>query len=154
VESFKLMLENPLVGVGLGMHNLALPERGLGWSGVHSAFLQVGADLGVPGFLVYLLLFRRLFEGLRHSRAQAKGSSGEREFLALATGIETALVAYVVGGFFLPVAYRFYSYYVAGFAVALQEIIKRSNAAFTGGVTATRAQTVSQGADSPPRPPA
>jgi O-antigen ligase len=140
VEGLKLMLENPLVGLGLGMHGLEFPNRGLGWTGVHSAFIQIGADLGVPGFLLYLLLIWELFKGLRQSRAQLTGSPEDRELHALGTGIEISLVAYVVGGFLLPVAYRFYLYYIAGLAVAFQEITQRHNANLASRVSPTGIQ--------------
>ncbi len=149
VLGFRLMLEHPFLGLGLNMHGLEFPNSGLGWSVVHSAFIQVGADLGIPGFLIYLLLFWRVFEGVRQSRRQSRGLREEREYLALAAGIETALVAYMVGGFLLPVAYRFYGFYIAGLAVALQEIIKRSHTMFAR-VTASRTQVLSLGPDIPP----
>jgi O-antigen ligase len=127
VLGFQLMLERPLTGFGLNMHALEFPERGLGWQGTHSAFIQIGADLGVPGFLVYLLLIMQLFRGIRQSLKQLRPSPQGRALVALGTGIHLVLVAYLVGGFLLPVAYRFYFYYAAGLAVAFHEIAKRES---------------------------
>jgi len=132
VLGFQLMLENPLVGLGLNMHGLAFPERGLGWQGIHSAFIQIGADLGVPGLLVYVLLVMQLFRGVRQTMKQLRASPQGRALVALGTGIHLVLVAYLVGGFLLPVAYRFYFYYAAGLAVAFQEIAKRRSPAVAG----------------------
>lgn len=125
VMGFKLMLANPLVGLGLGMHGLAIPETGLGWQGIHSSFIQIGADLGVAAFLLYLFLVWQLYRGARQLSIKLGDPKEDQEIAALATGIEIALVAYAVGGFLLPVAYRFYLFYIGGFAVALAEIAKR-----------------------------
>jgi len=124
IVGLTLMLDHPLLGLGLNMHNIALAERGLGWNPTHSAFIQVGADLGVAGFLLYVLLFWQLFRDVRRSRTGLAPSREGRELLGLAAGVETALVAFVVGGALLPVAYRFYGFYIAGFAVAVGEIAR------------------------------
>lgn len=117
------MLENPLVGVGLGVDTLAYVERGVGWGWeTHNALLQVGADLGIPGLLVYVLLVVQSVRGLRRTQRRLKGSSDGREIVAIATGLELAIYSYVVGAFFLPVPYDFTFYYLAGFAVAVRAI--------------------------------
>ena len=134
VLGINLMLERPLLGLGFNMHSLAFPERGLGWQGIHSAFIQTGADMGVPGFLVYILLVWELFKELHRSRTLLKDRPNARELLGLVAGLEIALVAYVVGGFLLPVAYRFYLYYIAGFTVALNQLAQRMAAPPAGGV--------------------
>lgn len=136
VGAFRLMLQHPLFGLGLGQHVLAFPARGLGWSGVHSAYLQVGADLGVPGFALYVLATWHMFKEVRKARKELVGLPGARELLALCLGMEIAIPGFVIGAFLLPVAYRFYFYYLAGFAVALHQIAKRF-AAKSGSPTPT-----------------
>jgi hypothetical protein len=128
VLGWNLMLENPIAGLGLQMHGLALPEQGLGWSSVHNVFLQIGADLGIPALLVYLAAIWHIFKGMRQSLTRLKGLPDARELLALGHGIEVALVGFMVGASFHPVAYHFYFFYLAGFAVAFQEVAKRLGA--------------------------
>ncbi len=139
VLGFQLMLEKPLVGFGLGMHGVSFLERGVR-SGVHSAFIQVGADLGVAAFLVYLFLTYHLFKTLWRSRARLRSFPANRELLGLATGLEIALVSYVVGGFLLPVAYHIYLFYIGGLIVAFQEIVNRATADRPGEVDAVGVQ--------------
>jgi hypothetical protein len=43
-----------------------------------------------------------------------------------AVGIQSALVAYVVGSFFASVAFQWYVYYPAAFAVCLQQLLART----------------------------
>lgn len=119
------MLSNPLLGVGFGMDTLAFVARGAGWVETHNAFLQVGADLGLPGFVVYVLLVWRTVSGVRRSRGQVKEVAHARELAALGHGIEIALVGYTVAACFHPIAYQLYFYYIAGIAVAFQQITKR-----------------------------
>jgi hypothetical protein len=45
----------------------------------------------------------------------------------LAVSLQISLVAYAVGSFFAPVAYLWYLYYVAGFAVCLKILVLASN---------------------------
>lgn len=136
VEGFKLMIEYPLFGLGLNQHVLGFSKRGLGWVGVHSAYIQVGADLGVIGFALYLLATWHMFKEVREARQKLLGLAGARELLALCLGMEIAIPGFVIGAFLLPVAYRFYFYYLAGFAVALHQIAQRF-AAKSGGPTST-----------------
>src|SRR5437867_1150782 len=125
--AFRMMLEHPLLGLGLGMHGLGFLDV-LGdwtWTGVHNVYLQIGADLGVPALVVYVLAVWQLFKGLRQPRKWLRGVPAARELLAAGVGIEIALAAFLVGGFFHPVAYHFYFFYVAGLAVAFQQIASR-----------------------------
>lgn len=119
-----IIIENPLFGVGFGQDHLAIGEQGGGWTETHNAFLQVGADLGVPGLLVHLLLIWQVFKGVRQPRKELEGLPQGRELLALRNGIQIALLAYVVAAFFHPVPYHFYFYYIAGLAIAFQEMTR------------------------------
>lgn len=123
--SLNIMLENPLVGVGLGQDVLGWLEKGGGWGKTHNAFLQVGAELGIPAFLVYIFLMWEVLKAVRQSHKQLKRLPQGTELVALGNGIEIAVVGYVVGASFAPVPYHFYFYYVAGFAVAYHEMTKR-----------------------------
>ena len=51
--------------------------------------------------------------------------AGRRKWL-MAIGIQTALVAYAVGSFFASVAFHWYVYYPAAFAVCLQQLLARA----------------------------
>lgn len=108
------MIEHPL-GIGIGMNNLAVADSGIGWNVIHNAYLQVGAELGVLGFFLYLLLIWKCYQGL-----SAIEQSPVRSIADLAFAIRLSLIAYALGGFFGPVAYNFYFFYPGGMAVALK----------------------------------
>lgn len=114
------MVEHPL-GVGLGMNILASADSGVGWHVIHNAYLQVGVELGVLGFFLYLLLIWKCYQGLTVIE-----QSPVRNIADLAFVIRLSLIAYVVGGFFAPVAFNFYFFYPGGIAVALKSLVKRA----------------------------
>jgi len=119
-----LMLENPFSGVGFDMGELAIGDM-LGpdlQQQAHNVYLQIGSDLGIPGLVIYLLLVGQLLKGLRFSVRQLRALRDGRVLCALGQGVEIALLAFLVLALFHPVAYDFYFYYVAGLAVAFQEM--------------------------------
>ncbi|MBI2524707.1 MAG: O-antigen ligase family protein [Candidatus Rokubacteria bacterium] len=133
-NAFLLMFQHPLLGVGVGMNEVALAEGGFGWSPVHDMYLQVGSELGVAGFVVFVLLCWKVVTGLRRALRELAGIPEARALVGLGLGIELSLYGFLVGGIFAPVAYNFYLYYVAGFAVAFQRIARRVVAATAASV--------------------
>ncbi len=121
--AFAYTLDNPLIGAGLGMDTLVFVEQGLGhgWE-THNIFLQVGADLGLPGLVVYVLLIAQVLRGLRRTQRQFGLLAETREVVAIAAGLELAVWTFLAGAFFLTVPYDFTFFYLAGMAVALRVI--------------------------------
>lgn len=130
--AWNAILAHPVVGTGLRQHGIAFHEATGGWNnGVHNVFLEIAADLGIPALLTYLgaiwCLLTTLKQCLKRlKRSRGKRSRETRELAAMGNGIEIALVAFLVAAFFHPVAYLFYFYYIAGFAVAFQSIVERT----------------------------
>jgi O-antigen ligase len=120
-----MIVDNPLMGQGLGQQVLGFVDRNGTWTGAHNLFLGIGADLGVPAMVAYALMLWALFRMLRRSRREAAASPLGGEAGALVVGVETALIAFIVGGQFADVAYQFYSYYIAGLALALYGMTQR-----------------------------
>lgn len=114
------MIEAPL-GIGLGMNILASADSGTGWNVIHNAYLQVGVELGVLGFVLYLLLVGKAYQGL-----SAIERSPVPAISDLAFAIRLSLIAYAVGAFFGPVAFNFYFFYPGGMAVALKGLVRRA----------------------------
>ena len=104
---------------------LATVEKGGGWIDTHNAYLKVGAGLGIPGLVVYLLLIWHVFKAIREGQRELHGFPDARELLALGRGVEVALLAYSVAAFFHSVPFHLYFYYVAGFAIAFREMARR-----------------------------
>ncbi|MBI4485113.1 MAG: O-antigen ligase family protein [Acidobacteria bacterium] len=127
----RVAAQNPVIGVGLGQDILALDEaRGwAGWRSVHNAYLQIAVDLGIPGLLMFLGLVIASFRSARRVELRSAREPAFRDLLILACGVQVALVAFVVGAFFHPIAYQFYFFCVAGLAVALKNACRTEIAA-------------------------
>jgi len=116
-----VVIKNPVTGVGLGQDILALnEERGATWRSVHNVYLQYAVDLGIPGAAMFIWLLVASFRGAKRVRVRAAREPRLRELVALAGGVQIALVAFAVESFFHPVAYQFYFFCIGGLAVALQ----------------------------------
>jgi O-antigen ligase len=120
VTAASLVLSNPIMGVGAGMSVLALNElRGPTWVPVHNVYLEYATDLGLPGLALFLLLLGLCLRMVTRVARQTARTDGAWDFHRIAVGVQMMLVAFVVSGFFHPVAYHFHFYYAGGLAAAL-----------------------------------
>jgi O-antigen ligase len=123
VAAAGLVMDNPVIGVGLGQDVLALNDvRGPTWKSVHNIYLQYGVDLGLTGMGLFVAMFAIAVVGARRveRRLRAHPDRDRQDLAALAGAVRIGLVAFAVAGLFHPVAYYFYFYYLAGLAVAVQ----------------------------------
>lgn len=97
------MIKNdPLTGVG--MRNFPIAEgmmhanvRGQPWMNAHNSPLQVAAEIGIAGLVLYLMLLTRMYRTAKTLRNQDE----DPQLRFLGRGLTHAWVAYVVCGFFL-----------------------------------------------------
>jgi hypothetical protein len=112
----------PLTGAGLGQNVLSITRATGTWRQVHDVYLQVGADLGLPGLILYLALLGGCLGAARSVAAHADAVRAPPPVLHLARGLELSLWAFAVGGLFHPAAYHFYLYYMGGLALAARAL--------------------------------
>jgi len=125
------MAGNPIFGVGIRNFQVAegtisplakLQERGIGvlWGAAHNSFVQMGAELGVPGLLLFVGLIAGTFRALRRVvSARSRAGPTRDEVARLAQSLMAALVGFVVGAFFLSLGYADILYTLAAFSVGL-----------------------------------
>ncbi|OLB89666.1 MAG: hypothetical protein AUI15_25805 [Actinobacteria bacterium 13_2_20CM_2_66_6] len=123
------MLSHPVLGVGARAFGVAegslapeARERGryghsFAWTTAHNSFIQVGAELGVPGLLLFVALLVGAWRMLVSVRRRA---AGERAVLAQV--LTASLLGFVVTAFFLSQAYTAYLYLLIGLGVGLARI--------------------------------
>ena len=122
------MLSHPVFGVGARSFAVAegelAPEarlqsygRGFKWSEAHNAFIEIGAELGVMGLILFVTLLVSAFALLSRIRRKA---IGEAPFLAQA--LITSLIGVVVAAMFLSQAYSAYLYTLLGMSLGLARI--------------------------------
>jgi hypothetical protein len=88
----------------------------------HNAYLQVFNEVGLPAAIIYLLFLVLAIRGMGQVAKAYAGVRGYRQVWVTAIAIQASLVAYAVGSIFASVAYLWYVYYAAGFAVCLRRI--------------------------------
>ena len=128
------MLENPVFGVG--PHNFQAAEGrlspfadrqqlgiGVRWNAAHNTYLQVGAELGVPGLLMFAGLIASAFAALPGGKGRGRRpAGGNAMWTHLGQALTASLIGFVVGAFFLSLAYAEMLYALVGLAVGLQKV--------------------------------
>src|SRR2546425_656076 len=128
------MTSHPLLGVGASNFQVAegtisplarLQARGIGvrWGAAHNSFIQAGAELGIPGLLLFVGLIASTFASLRRvARRALRTDPSALTVPRLAESLMAALVGFVVGAFFLSLAYADMLYALMALAIALGKI--------------------------------
>jgi putative inorganic carbon (HCO3(-)) transporter len=124
VVGLNLVLQHPIVGAGVGMNGLALNEqRGQTWAAIHNVFLEYAIELGIPGFVLFVMLLVAVFKSVRLAERQSEGVPRLRELFHIAQNVHISLVAFTVSAMFHPVGYHPYFYYFGGLAIALRTVL-------------------------------
>jgi O-antigen ligase len=125
VAAAGFIVERPILGYGLGNNLHVSVARGGHAREAHNAFLKLGAELGVPALIIYVLFITASLAAARAIRRFFWRRRRGWELGRLAGGVELALIAFLVGAMFSPIPYHFYVFYPAGLAVALFAIASR-----------------------------
>jgi O-antigen ligase len=128
------MMDRPLTGVGVAQFPVAEGTlsplavraklgRGVRWAAAHNSFVQVGAELGVPGLLVFIGLLVAAFRAMTSiAKHRVHDDPGRRREAALAQALRASMVGYLVTGFFLSQGYGAYVYSLFAMIAALSAV--------------------------------
>ncbi|HSL20197.1 MAG TPA: O-antigen ligase family protein [Vicinamibacterales bacterium] len=131
------MMAHPVLGVGPDNFPVAegtlspfasRQQYGIGvrWSAAHNSFIQVGAELGFPGLLLFVALLASAFAALRRTRRrQLSRADGERDAHDLTQAVTASLIGFVVGAFFLSLAYSEMLYTLLALVAGLHKLTPR-----------------------------
>jgi O-antigen ligase len=89
---------------------------------VHSAWFGVLSEMGYPGLVLYLVIVGAAFRACRRVRKQAARGEIAPELGRYAIGLESAMVAFVVGGSFVPFQYGEMLWHFFALTTALQTV--------------------------------
>jgi hypothetical protein len=92
----------------------------------HNSYLQVFNEIGLPAMVFYILFLASVIKITGRIAKRSRRARGYRQVWLTAVAIQTSLVAYAVGSFFASVAFHWYLYYPAAFAVCLQQFLART----------------------------
>jgi O-antigen ligase len=141
-ESWAAFLANPLTGVGAGQFKNYNPEgRQEAWRESHNVVLQVAAELGVAGLVIFGFLLahgfygpiqtRRLLRRFETGRGRQRNAMvpvmdpRERElFTTHAEAMSAAFAGWFVCAMFASVAYHWTFYYLLALAVVPRDYLR------------------------------
>lgn len=129
------MLQFPVFGVGA--NNFGAAEgtlspfaerqqygRGVKWNAAHNSYVQIGAELGIPGLVFFIGMIASAFVALRRSNRHGGAGAADRADAGpeLTQAITASLTGFVVGAFFLSLAYSEILFTLLALVVALQKV--------------------------------
>ncbi len=114
------------VAEGFSEESLRRQEAGVGfkWSAPHSSFVQIGAELGVLGLVVFVLVLANAIKAMASLPPPPSASAMEaRAAPALGQALVATLIAFVVAGAFLTHGYSAYLYSILGMVIGMQKLV-------------------------------
>jgi O-antigen ligase len=115
-NGLKILAENPVLGVGIGMFGTAhfLLDGKIGLT-AHNTYLQFAAELGFPGLILYLAMLCSAWRLItRHVEQSDQARAGARW-----TALKIGLVGFGSASFFVSAAYSSTLYYLLGLAAVM-----------------------------------
>lgn len=121
-RGLEIIVENPLVGVGPSVFDLAEgathEEHGISgrWMTAHNSFIQIGAELGLAGLVFFVMI---LVSSIRSLRSTLKELPADSELCWLINSLEIGFYGFITTGFFLSQAYSAALYLLVGLTIAV-----------------------------------
>ncbi len=127
------MFRHPVFGVGPGNFQAAegtlspfasRQEFGIGvrWNAAHNSYVQIGAELGIPGLVMFVGIIATAFGALRRTARSRAGPAAWSRSTPLTQALMASLLGFVVGAFFLSLAYAEMFYTLVALAVGLHKV--------------------------------
>jgi O-antigen ligase len=120
-NGLKMITTYPLTGVGINSFNIAHA----GFSGTninispHNSFLQIAAELGIPGLLLFLSIIFTSMIAARRVRRLIKEGKIPQELWWLAAAIEISFIGFIVSASLLTHAYSPIFCFLTGISASL-----------------------------------
>jgi hypothetical protein len=88
-------------------------------------YLQVAAEAGIPGFILYVLFFYCGFANLRSLRKE----NMDEEMKIFVIASQASLIGFVVGASFAPEAYQYFPYFAVCYTSVMVAIVREQKRA-------------------------
>jgi O-antigen ligase len=131
------VLHQPIFGVGLDnfqaaegrLSSMASRQQygvGVRWNAPHDTFLQVAAELGIPGLVFFVAMMFGAFRDLRPRRYPITDPALRPPVPpGLKQALRASLLGFVVGSVFLSLAYTNLLYTLIGLSIAVSKLDRR-----------------------------
>lgn len=138
-RSLILMKDYPIGGVGIGNFISAYGRYNdagkfprvdaellhpSAWKTAHNSFLLIGTELGIPGFLLYILLIVSAYRSMLVTPVASRHGP-EVVLSAYGNAFSISLIGFIIGSTFLSQCYSALLYTLIGLAVIVQSIHNR-----------------------------
>jgi probable O-glycosylation ligase (exosortase A-associated) len=132
---FIMANDRPLTGVGFNAYNRVYDKYddshgrfGTARS-VHSVWFGLLSELGYPGLVLFLIQLVLAFAACRRARRVGRAQPEYAQLSLFAFGIESGLVAFAIGGTFLPFQYTEILWHFIALSIALDYIARSASTA-------------------------
>ena len=115
--SLQLMAQHPLVGVGPGN----FPAYTGQWMVAHNTYSEMGAEVGIPALVLFLLVLGAGIKNLFVAQKSALHKTN-LEFRILTGGVMASMAAYILGAMFADTAYNIFPYFLVAYTCCLRQI--------------------------------
>jgi len=140
-RGFGYMIEDPVLGSGAlnysnkegrseAARQAAAEGRGTKWSVAHNAYVSVGVELGIPGFVCFLAIFITTFRLLWRT---ARSTVTALPIRRLAEFLIATLVAFCFSSIFISSQYWTFLYVLIALSTSLVAVGRREAASATHG---------------------
>jgi O-antigen ligase len=117
MDSLTIMLHHPLLGIGPG----DLPSYTLTWRVAHNTYSELGAESGIPGLFLFVLMLALTLRKIRRVR-KLPGYESSEDIRLWTSGLWAAMAAYTAGAMFASTEYNLFPYFMVGYICALYQI--------------------------------
>jgi O-antigen ligase len=118
--SLQITAKHPLFGIGPGQFAVFSGN----WHAAHNSFTEMGAEAGIPAFVLFLLLQVHTFKRLRKSILPAAQRFRELRLLRLAA--LSSLIAFAVSACFASFEYELYPYILVAYCSAIAGLAEKT----------------------------
>ena len=133
VVGLQMFLDNPVLGVGYNNYNINYLDysRRLGidprfeYRSAHSLYVEVAAETGILGLMVYTFILYQVFSGIVKSWRQLK-EHGEDEQASMVAGFAIGFIGYLAAALFIHDAYPRYFWLLVGIAFTIPNITQNT----------------------------
>jgi O-antigen ligase len=120
-QSLTIMVHHPLTGIGPGN----FPSYTETWLVVHNTYAELGAEAGVPGVLLFVLMLVLSLRKIRRVR-KLPGYESSEDIRLWTSALWAAMAAYIAGSAFASTEYNLFPYFMVGYICAVYQIAKVS----------------------------
>jgi O-antigen ligase len=116
-DSLIIMVKHPLLGIGPGN----FPSYTLTWRVAHNTYAELGAEAGLPGLILFLVLMGFTLRKIKRVR-NLPGYQSSEDIRLWTSALWAAMLAYIFGAMFASTEYNLFPYFMVGYICALHEI--------------------------------